>query len=203
MAKISKKIDFSPGATLTTGETAKICGVSLRTVINWIQQGKLDAFQLPGTRRDNRIPYESLIRFMEANNIPIPQPSDINSEAKTAEQHHALIVDDDINMAHSIERVIRMCGFSTLTAHNGFQAGAKFIELKPQFVTLDLQMPKLDGFSVLEQLQEYGNVKICVISGMGQDALDKALSLGANWALKKPFNNAELETIVKSISKEG
>ncbi len=56
---------------MTTGDVARYCGVNFRTVIRWIDKGRLDAFKLPG-RGDNRIPVESFITFLHENNIPIP-----------------------------------------------------------------------------------------------------------------------------------
>lgn len=56
---------------MTTGDVARYCGVNFRTVIRWIDKGRLEAFKLPG-RGDNRIPVASFIAFLHANNIPIP-----------------------------------------------------------------------------------------------------------------------------------
>lgn len=57
---------------MTTGDVARYCGVNFRTVIRWIDKGRLDAFKLPG-RGDNRIPLDSFITFLTENNMPIPE----------------------------------------------------------------------------------------------------------------------------------
>lgn len=57
---------------MTTGDVARYCGVNFRTVIRWIDKGRLDAFKLPG-RGDNRIPLDSFLAFLNENNMPIPE----------------------------------------------------------------------------------------------------------------------------------
>ncbi len=184
----------------TTGEVAKFCGVTLRTVINWIKAGRLDAYQLPGTRGDNRIRRQQLLAFMQQNQLPIPNELLENSNEIKAKPM-ALVVDDDLNMAKSIQRVLHKSGFATHYAADGFDAGLMFSEYSPKLLTLDLQMPRFDGFSVLEKLKDDDTCFICVISGMGQQHLDRAVSMRANAALQKPFENLELEKIVKPLIK--
>ena len=57
---------------LTTGEIARYCGVNFRTVIRWIERGRLKAYQLPG-RGDNRVTVEDFIDFLKVNSMPIPE----------------------------------------------------------------------------------------------------------------------------------
>ena len=54
---------------LTTGEVAKICQVSARTVCNWIDNGLLVGFLLPGTKH-RRVPKAVLVQFMRDKGIP-------------------------------------------------------------------------------------------------------------------------------------
>ena len=176
----------------TTGEVANFCGVTLRTVINWIKSGKLDAYQLPGTRKDNRVTRDSLIAFMEQNGLPLPNEL---SEKKSSPV--ALIVDDDINMTKSIERILRQLRYETVLAADGFEAGLCFAKNTPTLMTLDLQMPRLDGFTVLEKLKEDNSCYICVISGMEQTQLEKAKNIRANAALQKPFETTDLVNIAE------
>ena len=184
----------------TTGEVAKFCGVTLRTVINWIKAGRITAYQLPGTRGDNRIPRDHLIEFMQSNRFPIPR--ELNLKEEKVDKPVALIVDDDANMAKSIERVLRRKGFETYYAADGFDAGLLFAEHSPKLLTLDLQMPRFDGFTVLEKLKHDKTCFICVISGMEQTFLNKAVSIRANAALQKPFDNSDLENIIEPLLNE-
>ena len=78
---------------LTTGEAAKYCGVSFRTVIRWVEQKKLKGYSLPG-RGDKRILMVDLIEFLNANAMPIPQEL-----VKTNDR--ILIVDDFLSSGSS------------------------------------------------------------------------------------------------------
>ncbi|WP_188150709.1 response regulator, partial [Teredinibacter waterburyi] len=150
-----------PPAFLTTGQAATYCGVSLRTIINWINKGLLKAHQLPGSRGDNRIAAADLVAFMQSNELPIPS----TLEEHVQPNRMALVVDDDESMARSVARHLKGLGFITGLAHNGFDAGVSYATLKPSLMTLDLQMPRMDGFALLEQLANQNTCKIIVISG--------------------------------------
>lgn len=62
MKKLTKDV-------FTTGEVAKICNVSLRTVIKWFDKGIISGYIIPGTK-DRRIPRNDLMEFMKSHNIP-------------------------------------------------------------------------------------------------------------------------------------
>ena len=58
--------------TLTSSEAARICGVSFRTVIRWIERNELQGYRLPG-RGDYRVLATELRRFMKLHGIPDPE----------------------------------------------------------------------------------------------------------------------------------
>ena len=99
---------------LTSGEAAKICGVNFRTILRWIEKGLLKAHKLPG-RGDTRIQVEDLVTFLNENDMPVP--IDLSPKNKI------LIVDDDHSMTSSIQRMLKLKGFDTRIANNGFEAG--------------------------------------------------------------------------------
>ena len=84
--------------TLTSGEIASYCDVNLRTVIRWIENGKLKGFKLPG-RGNNRVLVEDFIEFLERHDMPIPDA--LKGDATPS----ILIVDDEMPVAKSIQRV--------------------------------------------------------------------------------------------------
>ncbi len=186
----------TPPKTLTTGEAAKYCGVNFRTVIRWIERGKLNAFKLPG-RGDNRIPIDSFLQFLTENNMPIPR--ELQSLTVADVNNRVLVIDDQIEMANAIKRILKREKYDVMVAENGFSAGAKLITFKPALITLDLLMPGLDGFDVLSYIAnnaELSHVKILVISGEVEEKLNRAKRLGADEALAKPFDTAELIRLV-------
>ena len=174
--------------SFTTGEAAIYCGVNFRTIIRWIEKGILNAYKLPG-RGDHRIPEESLISFMRENQMPIPQ------DLLPAQSDRILVVDDDVPMAKAISRVLKQAGYKTDIAGNGFIAGSMMQKFVPSVITLDLKMPGLNGFDVLEYVRNeptLSNTKILVVSAQPEIELKQAIKMGADDSLAKPFDNKEL-----------
>ncbi|MFC3120715.1 response regulator [Agaribacter flavus] len=179
----------------TTGEIAKFCGVTLRTVIRWIDAGKLKGYKLPG-RGNNRVLRDDLVAFLHAHKMPIP------SSLKNKEAPLALIVDDELSMAKAIQRLARKTGLRSLIAENGFKAGTLLSEYKPDIMTLDLSMPGVDGFEVIKYVRNkdiFDSLTIVVVSALPEDKLKEALDLGANFALPKPFEQHALLALFESI----
>lgn len=182
---------------LTTTAAAKRCGVSFRTVIRWVERGELNAYRLPG-RGDYRVPLDELRRFMRVHGIPDP-------DAPQGLARRALIVDDEPGMANAIARVLIAAKFETRTAGDGFLAGTLLHTFKPGLMTLDLKMPNLDGFGVLDRLREAPPpfpLKVLVVSADAPSRLDAARARGADAVLAKPFANEELTAAVDRLYRE-
>ncbi len=193
--------------TFTTGEIAKLCGVNFRTVIRWIDKGYIDAYKLPG-RGDNRVTRENVVKFMCDNNMPIPAEltsdhtaksvavgADPKPQRQTQPAVRLLIVEDEDLMARSIERSAKRAGYLTAIAKNGIEAGIQLEAHRPDVITLDLQMPGMSGFELLEVIranEAYGHIKILVVSAAGKEREGELKVLGADQVLDKPFKNQEL-----------
>ncbi|MCH5159182.1 MAG: sporulation transcription factor Spo0A [Clostridiales bacterium] len=87
------------------------------------------------------------------------------------------------------------------TAANGKEALDKIDSARPDVLLLDLVMPTLDGFSVLERLNK-GNTKIIIVSALSQEAfITKAMGLGADFYMMKPVSFSVLdERILETVS---
>jgi excisionase family DNA binding protein len=182
--------DKSLTDVLTSRAAAQICGVNFRTVIRWIERGELNAYRLPG-RGDYRISVGDLHAFMQKHGIPRGAIDGVK---------RVLVVDDDVAMAHAIERVLRRQGYEVRVATDGFEAGAMLHTFTPALMTLDLQMAGLDGFGVLRFLRrtnQLNTLKVLVISGESKSRLREALELGAHEVLAKPFSNEQLKAAVR------
>ena len=180
---------------LTTGEVAKYCGVNFRTVIRWIEKGRLKAHKLPG-RGDNRVSVEDFIVFLKDNQLPVPK------ELSTQDQQRVLVIDDEPSMALSIKRVLERSGYEVKCVSNGIEAGVALESFNPSVITLDLQMPKMDGYELLSFLNDnpqYSHIKVLVVSGVDDVALDEARRAGADQVLQKPFLNEILIRYVAEL----
>lgn len=87
------------------------------------------------------------------------------------------------------------------TATNGKEALERIDAAHPDVLLLDLVMPELDGFSVLQRVKK-GNIKIIVVSALSQDAfISKAMNLGADFYMMKPVSFSVLdERIIEAVN---
>ncbi|CAM3858434.1 response regulator [Roseateles saccharophilus] len=187
----------APPSVLTSREAGQLCGVSFRTVIRWIERGELSAYRLPG-RGDYRIALSDLRDFARRHGLPDPAAA---SSAPTRPDR-ILVADDEPSMARAIQRVLRPAGYETLVATDGFQAGSMLHSFAPALMTLDLQMPGLDGFGVLRFLRDSKprpDLRILVVSGESEQRLREARELGAHRTLAKPFDNGQLLATVQAL----
>lgn len=112
-----------------------------------------------------------------------------------------LVVDDDQDVLASVERGLRLSGFTVLTAADGASALRAVAEHAPDAVVLDMNMPVLDGAGVVTALRAMGNeVPICVLSARNSvDDRIAGLESGADDYLVKPFVLAELVARIKAL----
>ena len=111
-----------------------------------------------------------------------------------------LVVDDDPAMVGAITALVGTEGHQVITAYDGITAVHRFRDEHPDLVLLDLAMPGPDGFSVAGQIRAAGSAPIIVVSGESSEAAKvKALGIGADDYLVKPFGRAELLARIAAV----
>jgi len=114
-----------------------------------------------------------------------------------------LIVDDEPNIVISLEFLLLREGFEVRVARDGEAGLAKIRESHPDLVVLDVMMPKLDGFAVLEAVRAdpaLQSTRILMLTAKGREAdKDKGLGLGADAYIAKPFSTHELVDKVREL----
>jgi len=113
-----------------------------------------------------------------------------------------LIIDDDSSIRETIDLYLTEEGHEVHTAINGTEGLNKFVENTPDVVILDIRLPDIDGFTVLEDLQEEDeNVKVIMITAHhDMDTTINAMKAGAFDYIRKPLNINELDiTIHKAL----
>jgi CheY-like chemotaxis protein len=113
-----------------------------------------------------------------------------------------LVVDDDRNLRTAIRRMLEPEGFEIEEASDGRNAMRAFRVRPVDLVLCDLFMPEEDGLEVLRELaREFSGVCVVAMSGGGfrgtMNLLPMAKALGAAAVLYKPFERAELLTLVR------
>jgi DNA-binding response OmpR family regulator len=111
-----------------------------------------------------------------------------------------LVAEDDPQMSRLITRSLQTQNFEALLAHDGQEALDRIIDGKPDLVLLDVMMPKLDGFAVVERVRVFSMVPIIILTARGQDQEKvHGLDLGVDDYLTKPFNLEELYARVRAV----
>lgn len=114
-----------------------------------------------------------------------------------------LIVDDEPNIVISLEFLLKREGFAVSVARDGEDGLAAIRADPPQLAILDVMMPKLDGFAVLEAVRAdpaLAGVRILMLTAKGRAAEQKkGLELGADAYMSKPFSTHELIARVRAL----
>ena len=111
-----------------------------------------------------------------------------------------LVVDDEKLIVKGIRFSLEQDGMEVDCAYDGEEALEKAKEKKYDIILLDLMLPKMDGFEVCQQIREFSNVPIVMLTAKGED-MDKILGLeyGADDYITKPFNILEVKARIKAI----
>lgn len=119
----------------------------------------------------------------------------------TARKPRILVVDDARFMRLVLRRIITQAGYEVVgEARDGVEAVEMYAEKRPDCMTLDIVMPRLNGIQAVKQIIEFDpSAKIIMVTALGQEAfvLD-AIKSGAREFIIKPFKNLE---IIKAIKK--
>jgi DNA-binding response OmpR family regulator len=111
-----------------------------------------------------------------------------------------MVVDDEERMVRFIRLNLEHDGFLVSEAFNGKQAVQKFRDATPDLMLLDVMMPDLDGFEVLQMIREISNVPVIMLTAKGEeDDRVRGLELGADDYITKPFSPRELVSRVKAV----
>src|SRR5512135_2764657 len=110
-----------------------------------------------------------------------------------------LVVDDEERMVRFIRMNLEHDGYLVNEALNGKQAIDKMRDT-PDLVLLDVMMPDLDGFEVLETIRQVSNVPVIMLTAKGEeDDRVRGLELGADDYITKPFSPRELVSRVRAV----
>lgn len=115
-----------------------------------------------------------------------------------------LIIEDDQFLSSVLKNRLEKEGFTVVQAFDGEEGLAKLKEAQPDLILLDLILPKMSGFEVLEQISldpQFGRVPVVVASNLGQESdIEKARSLGAvDYYVKVRVTIDQLAEMVKQL----
>ena len=111
-----------------------------------------------------------------------------------------LVVDDEKTIVKGLQFSLVQDGMEVDCAYDGEEALEKVKANEYDIILLDIMLPKMDGFTVCQQVREFSNVPIIMLSAKSED-MDKILGLeyGADDYIAKPFNILEVKTRGKTV----
>lgn len=111
-----------------------------------------------------------------------------------------LVVDDDQSILKMLKRVFELEGFDVMVAPSAEPALALLEKHTPDLVILDIMMPGLDGFQVLDLIRRDSNVPVIMLTAKaGIAPLQGALEQGADGYILKPFSILQLNARIKAV----
>src|SRR3954465_3285148 len=173
---------------LTLGQAAKFLGVAQSTIRKWSDQGRVPAFYTPGGHRRYR--RRDLEAFLERSG-----PGGSTSGPLV------LVVDDDARLREYMRVNLEIEGYSVREADSAEQALEAIDAPAPDLVLLDVVMPGVDGWQMLQKLQErHGSIPVIMFSGqVDERQAGEAEERGARAFVGKPFDPQELLTRAKAL----
>lgn len=118
-----------------------------------------------------------------------------------------LIVDDEPNIALSVEFLMKREGYEVAIARDGQEALDLLPETDPDLMVLDVMMPRKNGFEVCSEVRNdpnFSGLPILMLTAKGREAeMKKGLSLGADAYITKPFSTRELVAKVIELLNNG
>lgn len=128
--------------------------------------------------------------------------NDLDVTPKTVKPR-VLIVDDDPDYITMLKIILRQADFDVSGVLDHRAALEKCVEVNPDAILLDLMMPDIDGFGVFQMLRNITNAPVIVVSAAPRsENLLRALELGADDYISKPFHNAEMVARLKKVLRQ-
>jgi excisionase family DNA binding protein len=181
----------APGANdwLTLGQAARYLGVAQSTIRKWSDSGRVPVFKTPGRHRRYR--RGDLDAFLESS-APASRPGPV-----------VLIVDDDERLREYVRVNLEMEGYTLYEAGSAADGMKVLDELRPDLVLLDVMMPKVDGWEMLQLMHErhgVGTIPVVMFSGkVDERSAGEAAERGAQGFIGKPFDPQELIVQTKQL----
>lgn len=181
----------------TTGKVAKLCGVTINTVVKWFDAGELKGYRIPSSG-DRRIPRDNLVEFMREHEFPLGELADTTTRI--------LVVDDDPVVIDVIRRVLsREEDYDIEVASSGFQAGILAKGFKPHLIVLDIMLGDINGREVCQIIRNdptLSKTKILAISGHFQTREEAAAFMDDMFDdyLPKPFDTKVLSRKIEKLA---
>ncbi|WP_395640007.1 response regulator transcription factor [Pseudolysinimonas sp.] len=112
----------------------------------------------------------------------------------------AVVIEDDDDIRHLLETVLNQAGFEVTARSNGYDGIEAVRAVVPTVVTLDVNMPGIDGFETAKRIRTFSDAYIVMLTALGEeiDTL-QGLEAGADDYVTKPFRPRELRARIEAM----
>jgi chemosensory pili system protein ChpA (sensor histidine kinase/response regulator) len=153
---------------------------------------------------------EEILRTWTSAAVKKPEQEEQRQAAQQHRQEHdhlrVLVVDDSISVRKVVSNLITQQGWVPISARNGIEAIEKIREEKPDIVLLDVEMPRMNGFEVLQALQaqpELRDIPVAMLTSRSAEKYQKkARELGARGFMNKPFKADEVISFIHTMTSD-
>ena len=191
----SRRTNSSPPEWLTLGQAAKYLGVAQSTMRKWSDVGRVSAFYTPGGHRRYR--RADLDQFLNRSASP-PAGVSVPDSGPVV-----LIVDDDASVREYVRVNLESEGYVVREAASAAEGLEALGEESPDLILLDVMMPQVDGWEMLQQIHEHtgvGAIPVVMFSGkVDERSAAEAESRGAQGFIGKPFDPSSLIESTKQL----
>jgi excisionase family DNA binding protein len=176
----------------TTHDLSRLLHVNPRSVINWIEQERLQSFRTPGGHR--RVRHEDLMAFLRKHKIPMPA-------ALSTGSFSVLVVESDEDVSQKIQSSLSVQdGYKVSTAKDGISALLAVGRERPDLMFIDVKIPGVDGLEVCRQIKSDPKSHTAVIAiGNEPVGTENGTGAGVDAFVAKPLDPEALMGHVKRL----
>jgi excisionase family DNA binding protein len=197
---------FKPDDICTSRKAAEMLGVSARTVQLWADAEVIESWKTPGGhRRFSLLQVEKLVRELQDGKGPVLSEAQGGADASSTAPVRVLVIDDEKVLLRLYELTLKswLLPLELHLSDNGYSGLLSVGQVEPQLLVLDLNLPNIDGFSIIAALKHSGlleRMELMVISALEPDEVLARMPVGVDCqVLPKPIPFEEIKRRVEQI----
>jgi excisionase family DNA binding protein len=197
---------FKPDDICTSRKAAEVLGVSARTVQLWADAEVIESWKTPGGhRRFSLLQVEKLVRELQDGKGPVLSEAQGGADASSTAPVRVLVIDDEKVLLRLYELTLKswLLPLELHLSDNGYSGLLSVGQVEPQLLVLDLNLPNIDGFSIIAALKHSGlleRMELMVISALEPDEVLARMPVGVDCqVLPKPIPFEEIKRRVEQI----
>lgn len=185
---------------LTTNEVLRYLQVNLRTVYRLVKAGRLPAVRVGRQWRFRRSDIDQWLEHQRLSPGSTPQ-APARGQGTRLERSAVLVVDDDAGVREMLLKALTRADYEVDVVSHGQAALDRLRRTRYDLLMVDLQMPGMDGLSVIREAKRFrADLPIVIITGYSSEtSAIEAVNLGVKGYLTKPFRIAQVLAVTQKV----